>query len=279
MLSTNAILALQRFELRKQPQQPRFAVVQVVGRRRGVVSFLLTLLGLDATTSLTVTPTSVQCRSASLFGERHHFIPLNRIAVLCAGFHRPLKPLFSAVFVLFLGMMAAFSTESMWPFLIAVLFGAAFVTIYVLTKSLVVEIYPCGGPPISVAFQPNVIEGVPVDLAKARDAIIVISDLLQSKDSGDIAATSESWQSPPPIPQQKSSPAVPETQPSVSVEEIDSEKLAKAQFERARQLAHDGDREGAISVLQDILRSFPGTQAAEIAKKNLGKTHGHTPPM
>ena len=106
----------------------------------------------------------------------------------------------------------------------------------------------------------------------------MISDLLQSKDSEDIAAPSESWQSPPPIPQQKSSPAVPETQPSVSVEEIDSEKLAKAQFERARQLAHDGDREGAISVLQDILRNFPGTQAAEIAKKNLGKTHGHTPP-
>ncbi len=116
MLSTNAILALQRFELRKQPQQPRFAVVQSVGRRRGVVSFLLTLLGLDTTTSLTVTPTSVQCRSASLFGERHHFIPLNRIAVLCAGFHRPLKPLVYAVFVLFLGMMTAFGVGH--PFLL-----------------------------------------------------------------------------------------------------------------------------------------------------------------
>ncbi len=278
MLSTNAILALQRFELRKQPQQPRFAVVQIVGRRRGVVSFLLTLLGLDATTSLTVTPTSVQCRSASLFGERHHFIPLNRIAVLCAGFHRPLKPLFYAIFVLVLGMIVAFRTESMWPFLIAILFGAGFVALYFLTKSLVVEIYPCGGPPISVAFQPNVIEGVSVDLAKARDAIVVISDLLQSKDSEDIAAPKESWQSPPPIPQQESAPLVPETEPSVSVEEIDSEKLAKAQFERARQLANDGDRDGALNVLQNIVRNFPGTQAANIAKRNLDKTHGHTPP-
>ena len=202
-------------------------------------------------------------------------MPLPRVAVVCASFHRPLRPLIYAAFVFFLAANGAVLVESAWPLLVGLVFAALLVVVYFLTKSLNIEVHPFGGPPIVVSFRPNVIEGIPVDLAKAKDAINVIADLLQATRQHDEQMPHPVQQFSAPVPQPLEHGPQADKPPSLSDSD---EARAKARFDRARQLVAAGDRDGAIHVLESIARDFPGTRAAENAKRNLEKTQRPASP-
>lgn len=266
-----ATLVLQKFSIAIEPQSMPNPTVEIIGRTQGVVAFVLTLLGFSPITRFTIAGPELRCQSSSLFGQRSQFIPLRCVSTMAAGIHKPIAALVWAALFLVLGGDMSFAMSSWAPIAIALVFGIIFVVMYVLTKKFFIEVYPQGGPPISLLFKPNVIEGVPIDVDQALSVIGVIRDMILN----DGAPTQ------PPRParlvQQNEIHAVATddaplwaSQPEEA--QIDEEEQAKQMFATARQHAHDGHKQHAVSTLQEIVRRFPHTQTADQARRNLQKS-------
>jgi len=92
-VSVNA-LVLRKFEINQSSSADK--IIDIVGRKSGFVAFLLTVLGLDATTSLRCTRDRVEYKASSLFGETSITVPLNQVTGIVGGYKKPLELLISA---------------------------------------------------------------------------------------------------------------------------------------------------------------------------------------
>ena len=92
-MSVNA-LVLRKFEINQSSSADK--IIDIVGRKSGFVAFLLTVLGLDATTSLRCTRDRVEYKASSLFGETSITVPLNQVTGIVGGYKKPLELLISA---------------------------------------------------------------------------------------------------------------------------------------------------------------------------------------
>lgn len=64
-------------------------VIELVGRQQGMISFLLTLVGISPITEFRVTPNELCCNSTSLFGRQNQSVPLHAISSIAAGVRKP----------------------------------------------------------------------------------------------------------------------------------------------------------------------------------------------
>lgn len=259
-------LVLQKFTLSSTPRPLPHPTVEIVGRMQGIVAFTLSLMGFSPVTRFTIAGTELRCQSSSLFGQRSQFIPLRCVATVAAGVHKPISALVMAMVFTFFGVYMSFAYGSWAPVAIALLIAIALLASYFLTKKFFIEVHSNGGPPISLLFKPNVIEGVPIDVEQALAVVSVIRDLVLQQ--GTPAATNDPHtvapqQAPhdPPLPQSINQQAA-----------YGFETSADRLFAEARELAQAGQREQAITVLQEIVRRFPETPEAQQARRSLQKS-------
>jgi hypothetical protein len=175
---SGATLVLQKFSVHQKAQPFGVPIVEIVGRSEGLIAFLLTTMGFSASTKLTVTDSEVRCESASLFGQRFQFIPLRCVGTLAAGLHKPLSYLLVSVILVLFGLCCSFLQGGAAIFAVAIVVAAILVAVYFFSKKFFIEVYPNGGPGISLLFKPSAIEGIPIDVQQALAVIEVIRDVV-----------------------------------------------------------------------------------------------------
>ena len=270
----SATLVLQKFNIAVEPQSTPNPTVEIIGRRQGIVAFILSLLGFSPVTRFSISGPEIRCQSASLFGQRSDFIPLRCVSTMTAGVYKPVSAILFAMTFVFLGAFMSIELRSWAPIAVALVFAIICVVAYVLSKQFFIAIYPHGGPFIYLRFKPNVLEGVPIDVDQALAVVGVIRDLVFH----DGSATASQGQAPTrlPLPHQDNhathGTATPAWGPPPETHEGDAEEQAKNLMAQARQHMKSGQTQHAVTTLQEILRRFPNTQTAAQSRRSLEKS-------
>jgi len=165
------------------PTGPRY--VRLVGRKAGLVSFLMTILGIDTTTIFEVYEDRIEYSCSSLSGRFQELIPLVRVSNLCCGYFKPVLFFVFAVIALIggfaVGMIARAdgSPELATPAtVVGVIFSAIFFVCYFLKKTIVVNVIPNSASPVAIAFKRSLIENQTITQEDARQIIDIITTLV-----------------------------------------------------------------------------------------------------
>jgi len=157
--------------------------VQIVARKAGLVAYLLSLLGIDATVSFEVTARHVFFGTGSLAGFNRRYVPLNHIASTFYGLSKPWK---TTVAVIVLSLMLGISligvgSRATTVIGTLVLFGGVgiAVAIYFLNKSLTIGFTDVSGLSSGLAFKTSVIEGQQIDENATEGVIQLIEHLIK----------------------------------------------------------------------------------------------------
>lgn len=292
--SRASTLVLQKYVVRVQPQPSEQTIVEVVGRMQGVIAFVLTLMGFSPITRLTLTGSELRCESTSLFGQRLQLIPVRQVSNLAAGIHKPIGNLIAAAVLNIAGVTMSWSLGTLVPLAGGLVIGIILVALYAISKKFFVEIHSQGGPPISLLFKPNILEGVPIDATSAMEVIAVIRDLVMASGTtsseGIVPRPSPiNWGTSVPLDGEDSpdgSPFQPfraETEPEEIIVELeeqepdtldsdDPEMKADALLAESKQFASDGDRRRAVRLLKAIVTRYPTTKAGQQARRTLERS-------
>lgn len=146
--------------------------VYVVGRQPGFMGWLLSVIGVDANTELTVTPAEVTFRQASLFGETVTVCPVSRVACASAGYAKPIEYLIIA------GLTA-----------VTVLIPIVMIILFFLEKRMFIMVETTGGGSFAIAFKRSLIEGVEVNQEKAKEVLQILHRNVMVSAGGAAAAS------------------------------------------------------------------------------------------
>jgi uncharacterized membrane protein len=168
-------------EFRFDENQNEF--LKISGRASGILSWVLSMYGIDPITSLYCNKTVIRYEEASIHkGKKTINIPLLGVTAVASGIHKPFALLVFGILSLVLGTFMAVTTreegsEKIMYFLIGIIASAVFMMIYALNKTMFFSIY-CGGnfPIASIHIKRSVIEGQAIDEQKAAAAAAALTN-------------------------------------------------------------------------------------------------------
>lgn len=280
-------LVLQKLVAREPAAEEETPVIELVGRQQGIISFLLTLVGISPITDFRVTADELCCNSTSLFGRHNQCVPLRAISSVSAGVRKPVWYLFLAFAFLVVGAFGGLGVlwnEGLYRFFLALVacgaMAAIFFWLYVINKRFFVSIYTQGGPPILLSLKPNVIEGVPLDLERALQVVKIIRGRIVASSVPVRTVVSNPMPAPSPNGNQvvqsvpEPTDTLPMSPPTYEYDDYSGGSVIdqpEALLQRARDLIRQGKRQEAISVLKEIVLNFPRSSEAGVAKSTLDK--------
>lgn len=168
-------------------------LVDIAGRAPGLLSWLLTAMGFEADTSLTLYNNRVFFHSASLYGERNEIVPITCISGTSCGYSKPIGYLVAGVLFtggsLLTGIFTRNTNEA--AFLVGLFIGAIFLIAYSLSKKITINLETFGGTWFGLTFKRSVIENVAVDIQKTLEAITIINNrIIHAQQAGRAAGPS-----------------------------------------------------------------------------------------
>jgi hypothetical protein len=277
----------QRYALIPRPTPLSAPLVDLVGRRKGLVPLLLGLVGLKSTARLIVTEEEVNCETTTFTGKSVELIPLKSVSDVHVAEYRPLPKLFLGGFLTVSGISGylaggANQSEPVVALLLAVI-GIALIVAYFLKRRMMIAIFSESGIPIAIVLESGRIKTRLFGLADLVNIQRTIRMLAAGDRGGAPHGASEEFQSPvlesdaddgeqddeiedPDVHWQ---PPVLESPPRPSP--MEAEQTARRLLDDARRRAKDGDREGAIKLLRELVEAYPETTPADQARKNLAK--------
>ena len=166
MLVGGNSLVLSKKEI--NPNGPCF--IKLVGRKAGLIDWLLTLIGVNTQTTLEVYANHIEYSYGSLSGNVLEVIPLSKVSNLICGNFRPVIFLLLA----FIAFIAAFVTSGL-----SLILTVIFLIFYFLRKSIMVGIISNSGSTTTLAFKRSLIEGKNITNEEAQNIINIISNLVE----------------------------------------------------------------------------------------------------
>ena len=138
--------------------------VKIVARKGGLVSWLLTFLGIDATYTLWVYRDRIESQEGSLGGKIKTVVPLSALDTCTSGFTKPVHLLAWALAALVCSIVFHINhAVSGKIVLILLALAALWIVAYFLKKCLLLKFTTYGANEITFLFKRSVIEGVAVD--------------------------------------------------------------------------------------------------------------------
>lgn len=135
--------------------------VEIVARKSGLVSWLMSLVGIDSTFTFRVFRDRLEAEEGNLSGRINTIIPLSALDTFTYGFMKPIICLVLAV-VLFIMALVMFSDSAALGFIFLIV-AAVMGVLYYLRKSLILLFSTNGANGINFIFKRSLIEGVNVD--------------------------------------------------------------------------------------------------------------------
>lgn len=160
--------------------------VRLVGRRAGLIAWLMSLIGVDPTTTLEISATRLELTEGSLSGKVRNMMPLAKICNIGAGFFKPVVLLLLAGILLLVTLVTAIAsmtgTTGMHLLsLIAFVGSIACVVAFFLKKTLVLFALSGSGVGPIIAFKRSVIEGVSIDEEQAKSIVSILTQLVEAQ--------------------------------------------------------------------------------------------------
>ena len=153
------------------PGEPNVAIV---ARDSGLLSFVLSTLGIDATASLQVSSRHVFYEEGSLAGFTRVFVPLEHVAHTFYGRIKPWKQTGS-----FIALSIGLGVLLPGGILILLVGVALSLLNYFLHRTLEIGVIDVSGARTSLSFSRSVIEGQEVDEKAAENVIRIIEHLIK----------------------------------------------------------------------------------------------------
>lgn len=268
-------LVVQKLAIRTAHSRPTTNAVEITGRREGLVAFLLTLAGLSPTTSLVVNDSEAICRTTGLLGIEHRSIPMDRVAQVTSGSKVAFEYIVGAIMMLLVGLVM--TTSHLWNFELVPLIGApvvtavamvAMVALYLLNKRFFVGVFPQAGPSMILAFKPNVIEGVELNLDRAMEIAAIIRG---SAVKGAVADLHTTAAIAPPVAADLPAPQA-VTLPEEAESPVEDVAGPRELMLQAKELLKSTQRGAAFPLLQQIVRLYPESNEAKQARSFLERS-------
>ncbi len=154
--------------------------VRVVARQSGFWSFIFSLLGIDATTTLVVSNTRIEFEQGSLSGFMSRLTTFDHISSSFYGSHKPWK---TALMILGACMFLGGLFKSGWAMFAMLLIGSiAGGLYYFLNRELMIGFAEDSGAQVLICFKKSIIEGQEINEEQLRKIITIVEHLI--KDSG-----------------------------------------------------------------------------------------------
>lgn len=150
--------------------------VSIVARDSGLLSFVLSMLGIDATATLQVSSRHVFYEKGSLSGFERRFVPLEHVASTLYGRIKPWKKtgIFIALSIALGGVLGGAV-----GMLLAIVGVALSLLYYFLNRTLTIGVTAVSGHAFELSFSRSVLEGQEVNEAAAENVIRVIEHLIK----------------------------------------------------------------------------------------------------
>ena len=186
-----SILVLRRFQIDETGVSGAHVLIEA--RQAGLISFILTLIGLDPNSSLKVTRGSIAFRTSSVFGSSQVSTPLPNIGAFVGGYKKPFLALVLSVMALFWGALTLILLQGELALYISPLFfiiSLAALIYYYLNKVMFIGFETSGGGTYGFAFKASVIEGVGIDINRIEHTIDYVNTLISSAALGEVVVES-----------------------------------------------------------------------------------------
>lgn len=172
-------LVLKKFQLNQSTSSDE--VIVIVGRKSGFFAFLMTILGLDATTTFRCTRNRVEYKASSLFGETSITIPLNQVSGIIGGYTKPIELLIAAGTSFLTSVVFGLTQRSGFIFFIAgVIIPLILIGQYLYGKTMKLGVQNGGDKVYGLEFKKGLIEGVDVDIQLVKEAIALLNNAVLS---------------------------------------------------------------------------------------------------
>lgn len=170
----------------------------ILGRRSGLIAWLLTLFGLQAQTSFSVTNDEVARETVGPRGFEYLYSPLAEISSSRCSYYRAFMVLVLSLafyayglFTLLSAMLRdndhvrqralAEASDTLW---VSLVLGTACYIWYALSKRVLISVVARGDVGMGISFKRSVIENVGVELKKAVEAVDLMNARILAKHPG-----------------------------------------------------------------------------------------------
>lgn len=169
-------LVLRKLIIDKSPSAE--TIVEIRGRRQGIINWILTLIRINPEITFLVTNQEVAYFTSNLFYEINTNIPLSRISSTHSGFIKPIGYLILGSFLILVGLITGATFRggigtSVLFFLVII--GIISLILYWLRKKIIISVKTFSGLSVGVAFKRSIIENVSIDINQAREIINIIN--------------------------------------------------------------------------------------------------------
>ncbi len=176
------VRVLQKFKIHKSANGT--PLIRVVGRAQGLISFVLTILGLSDQTHFELYEDRIFYRSNSLSLQIVNTVMLDHVNYTICTLYQPIWTLIIGGFLLiasFFSLLAVAFVGSLPAFVFGMLavFSAYF---FWTNRFLVMGIRTSSGDTLGIVFKRSIIENIEVDFGKVRKAMRLVDEkILASK--------------------------------------------------------------------------------------------------
>lgn len=170
------VRVLQKFKIHKSANGT--PLIRVVGRAQGLISFVLTILGLSDQTHFELYEDRIFYRSNSLSLQIVNTVMLDHVNYTICTLYQPIWTLIIGGFLLiasFFSLLAVAFVGSLPAFVFGMLavFSAYF---FWTNRFLVMGIRTSSGDTLGIVFKRSIIENIEVDFGKVRNAMRLVDE-------------------------------------------------------------------------------------------------------
>jgi hypothetical protein len=161
-------LVLKEFRLNENEDE----FLKIVGRSSGILSWILSLCGIDPITSLSCNKQSIKFETSAIrYGKKTINIPLVAVTGVSSGINKPFGLLILGIIFILGGIIGALSIHSIGFFIFGLIIGVISLILYSLKKNMLFSIYNGGDKPIAtICMKKSIIEGQSIDELKYESA-------------------------------------------------------------------------------------------------------------
>jgi len=183
-------LVLKAWKVNNRPVDADDNYVLISGRRSGLVSWFLSLVGVDPTTTIKIGIKRIEFQESSLSGTNNRMIPLRGVCSTYFGYHKPWKQAL-AIFVFLMVLSISLSSMLMEMgsagtgaaiFMVGTLIGLIVGFIYYfLNRTLTLGFVENSGVISGIRFKRSVIENIDVNETQACFVCELTQELIEQK--------------------------------------------------------------------------------------------------
>lgn len=184
-------LVIKAWKAEGKPIDDKNNYVSITGRESGLIAWVLSLVGVDPTTTIRVGMDRVEFSSSSMAGTQSRLIPLQSVCSTYYGYHKPWKAAVGIVtfFFFFSGLIASIVAQEgarssgATAMLGSTAVGFVFALIYYfLNRTLTLGFVEVSGYVSGIRFKRSVIENLDINETQAKAVCTIVQRLIEAKE-------------------------------------------------------------------------------------------------